>query len=143
NSYGSLEEAAAWFASSPLGELWLSADVERTERAKCMIEACDRLEQETHDEEPATSTQRLHYPRSCDGGVIPEDIKICQYETAYEKLVALKARKDSGARNTLSKFSSIKIGGIAITMNPTAPMTNDGLRASVWRRLSPYLRSGA
>lgn len=144
NSYGSLAEAEAYFASRLYADAWtsvLSDDVKR----QALITATHRLEELPWRGTPTAIAQRLAWPMIGEidlrgdlvrSNEIPEAVKIAQFETALDLLAV---GKDPGATDPLANFAALKVGPIAIQLRDTAPRTADTLRPAVWRLVGHWL----
>jgi hypothetical protein len=148
NSYVSLEEAVAYFATRLYVDAWTNAADDEVRR-RALIMATQRLESLPWDGYRSTSAQRLQWPRSgCmdrDGyaiafNAIPEDVRLACCEEALDLLAK---GSDPGAVDALANFASLKVGPIALALRETAPRTANERRAIVWEMLEPYLQSSS
>ncbi len=154
NSYVTLVEANAYIASRLFSTAWTGA-ADDDVRSMALITATRRLDQETWRGVRTNSAQALAFGRmgiwldesslyidgqmyrgSVDPNTIPVPIKQACIETAVDLLTK---NVDAAARDALSKFASLKIGSIGLTLKDTAPATADDLRPTVWRLIAPYL----
>ena len=148
NSYVTLEEAQAYFATRLYATAWTGAATDDVRR-QALIMATQRLEPLLWGGYRTALTQRLQWPRS---GVsdqagyplpfadIPEAVRIACCEEAMD---LLSKGSDPGAVDALANFSSIKVGPIALSLKETAPRTIDQRRAIVWQLLAPFLQSSS
>lgn len=144
NAYDDVTAADAYFANRLYASAWTSVAVPDL-KAQALITATARLDVLPWDGCVASSTQRLQHPRIglCDrrgvlvpSTVIAEDIRIAMFEDALDLLT--KAR-DPGATDALARFSSVKVGSIAIGLRDGVAPTGDGFRVQVVRLIERYL----
>lgn len=156
NSYVTLAEANAYVSERLFSTAWSGAASDDV-RSMALITATQRLDHETWQGSRTTSTQRLAWGRAgvwvdentlyvdgqyyngyVDPNTIPVPIKYACIETAIDLLTT---NTDAAARDALSKFASIKVGSIAISLKDSAPVNADALRPTVWRLIAPFMGS--
>lgn len=122
NSYVDVSAADVYFDNRVNAGAWNNV-VDSDDKARALIMATDRIEQEKYRGARATSTQRLHFPRtgiSYDDGtvvptnVVPREVQNAELEMALEILRA--GTSDIFAPTGLEPFKDIKAGSVSLTM---------------------------
>lgn len=143
NSYVTVQEADAYFATRTHADAWTGATSDLKERA--LITAVYRLDQESWAGRRASQNQALAWPRygaeDADGYAVPSDsiptdIKRAQMEMALVQL----GRSDPLAATGLEGFERLKVGPIDIETRRGS--STDDLPPHVNRFAAPYLASG-
>jgi hypothetical protein len=144
NTFGTLEEADAYFASRVDATDWAAAGEEA--RKAALVSAATRLTECRFAGRRTYEDQALAFPRSClndeDGfavGVdtIPARVKRGQFEQAFTMLTSPGSLEPTG----LEQFTSLKAGAIELEMVPRAPAPG-ALSEAARRALEPFLVSG-
>ena len=139
NSYVLATEADAYFDARLDSADWADADAD--DRARALIMATNRIDQEAFGGSRSSSAQALAFPRygcydrdgiSIDSASIPAGIKKATYELA---LVLLQ--KDFFADSGLEQFSDVAVGPISATIRSERKAGT--LPAHVARELAPFL----
>jgi MoxR-like ATPase len=157
--YGSLVESAEYFATRLHEWAWSSASV--TDRTNALIAArrlIDGLNFKGHKNsvyvlleanedatvaeiQAAEATQANEFPRGADT-VVPEDIRIAQYELAH----SLLDNKDAELELETLAVTGQTYGGVKTTyqrdQTPIEHLVNMIPNAVAWRLIRPYLRDG-
>lgn len=162
--YGSLEEATSYFDSRLHEWAWTAASA--SDREKALIAARRLIDglnfkgykhtvylvMEAHENEEidddiraeiqvAEAAQLNEFPRGADT-LVPEDIRIAQYELAH----SLLDNKDPEQELETLAVTSSTYGGVKTMFNrdqlPIEHLVNLLPSAVAWRLLRPYLRDG-
>jgi hypothetical protein len=146
NSYGTVEEADAYFAGHLYAAAWTSLTGSALDKKpQALIMATARIDVLPWDGVVATLTQRLQWGRMgmVDRGgralaatVIPDDIKMATFE---ETLSLLVKGREPGTTDPLANFSAIKVGSLSIALRESAPRNSDAIHPTAARLVLPYL----
>lgn len=132
NSYVSVSEAISYFEGRlDSADTWATAVAGATTEEVALVMATSRLELETYDGMPTTTTQRLKWPRIgaydgegmyLDADVVPRCVKEATFELALALLTDDTLLDDTG----LEPFSSFTAGSLSVqlrgrTMASTLP----------------------
>lgn len=142
NSYGSLEEATAYFTDRPQSADW---DALGSAQSGWLIEATDRLEQLGYQGERTDEDQALAWPRTgavVDGVEIEDDEVPARMKYAQFKLALLLSDlSDPLADTGLEDFERIKVDVIELV--PRKGSQAGSLPAEVLREVRPFLAGGS
>jgi hypothetical protein len=128
NSYVDVSAADTFFDNRLNSSAWTNV-VDSDDKARALIEATDRIEQEKYRGTRASSTQRLNFPRTgityddntpVPSTVVPRQVCNATMEMALALLVAGKT--DILAATGLEQFKSIRAGTVDLSMrDPLQP----------------------
>lgn len=127
NTYASLDEAEAYFATRPNVAAW-TALADDTAKSALLVAGCARLDQERYAGCRASSTQALAWPRLgvwrdgvCLDGTIPAVLKQAQCEEA----LAIAMNPARFEHDVLTQFDHLKIGPLDLTPRLDNGVTDD------------------
>lgn len=145
NSYGSWEEAQAYFAARPNSAPWTGLATDQI-RKDYLIGATQRLEQERYPGRKATAEQRLKWGRDGvvdeDGDVvdpttIPQNLKWAEFEQAV--YMASLGATDPSLPTGLEPFKVLKTTTVTMEMRDQTPVERSGLAPAAIRLLGDWL----
>lgn len=158
NSYASLIEADAYFASEKLiTDAWDALATDTDKKKKALIAVFNRMETIRFVGQKKTTTQRSQWPMVFDvaefddlsdepddvinGLAIPREVIISQCEWAYAWLAS---GVDPSAQNPLSQFSALSVPGVvSLTLRDDQSSYQDAMPDIVRRNLQKYQGDGS
>lgn len=141
NAYVTRAEADAYFEGRMSAAIWTAAA--SADKDKALVNAASRLDHEVYTGVPATTTQRLQWPRlrvidesgnSVLSTVIPRRIR----EAACELALVLLGTTDIQGLNQNADYESIQVGEIQIGFRPGA---GNKMPDEVLRLIAPFRQS--
>lgn len=133
NSFGTVAEANAYLDSRTNGGAW-AAITDPDVKARLLITATIRLDQETYRGQRSSVIQALAFPRTglyLDGAALPSDaipaaVKYAEFEEALAILNS--GTTDPFAASGTEGISSVDAGGVKVTFrDPRAATSKDGI----------------
>jgi hypothetical protein len=145
NSYASVADADAYFATRVPNELW-EAVTDDEDRKRLLIATTRHLDTADWDGEPTFPNQRLKFPRTgltdSDGRTIDSlTYPRLLVEATCEELYAFLTHgitKDRNAVDKLLRFETLTAGSISIT--PNADFDAGNFAPMTYRLISDFLR---
>jgi hypothetical protein len=140
NSFVTAAEADAYFADRSHSEDWDAADADG--RARALIVATRRLEQEQYAGSRASVGQGLSWPRV---GAVVDDVEVAAgsvptlVRRAQMELAIVVLREDVTADTGLEAFDAVSVGPVDVTVREGRQA--GALPAHVLRELAPVLRT--
>jgi len=89
----------------------------------------------------AEAAQELEFPRG-DDTIVPEDIRIAQYEEAYARLAGQDPELEYEALSVTQQQIELVKTSFDRSNVPSEHLVNGIASLVAWRRLRPYLRDG-
>ena len=125
NSYGTVAEAEAYFAGRLNATAW-TALADEDKKARALITATSRLEQQRFDGWATTAEQALKFPRygltnddfqPYDGDTIPVPL----LHACFEEALALLQDETALDPSPLAGYDDIRLGPLAVTFRKPHP----------------------
>lgn len=145
NSFGTYEEAVAYFAGHHAPTAWTAASEEARKRA--MIAVARRLDREEYEGDRASASQALSHPRfglERDGYSLPSSEVVSAVKAAqFEEVLALLATPTKYDTSGLAQFESVTLGPLSVTPATSSGPDPDELCPAATQLLRGIRRGGS